>query len=98
MGDIEDRRAAVTAGVSYPVSGADPKIEPGNGAAGGSYQNHGVTVRFGVGGKRRRSNLIAWIKPEAFPLLGAAMMEASPHEAELAFLSAMLKKRKKRRT
>lgn len=92
MADIEIRRAASTGKVSGPVIDANPRLEPGNGAIFPDNRSEGVTIRFHVGGRKRQSELTAWIRPSAFPTLVKAMLDGSPKEAERAFLSALLKR------
>ena len=96
MAGIEVRRSGRTSNRADLIYDANLKLARGNGLAEWSYKGDGISLTFQVNGGKGKSQMIVWVPPEAFPDLVAAMLEGSPKPAEQAFLSALLKRARKR--
>jgi hypothetical protein len=96
MAGIEVRRSGRTSNRADLIHDANLKLARGNGLAAWSYKGDGISLTFEVNGGKGKSQIIVWVPPEAFPDLVSAMLEGSPKPAEQAFLTALLKRSRRR--
>jgi hypothetical protein len=93
--DVEVWRGGAKGETSKRQDIANPVIVSGLPVDDVPFSADGVTVQFQIPGEQRGSTFNVWVGSSSFDKLAAAMLEASPKRAEIAFLSSMLKLREK---